>query len=107
MANGDAQVAASDAAVPNGTEEQPAADQQEAYVDPKLEEFEKEFKKAQEDPADFNQWIAVEKLVDKLVGCSSKTPLHFKSSEAEAKAQIASKLRSRASYELSIQTWCF
>lgn len=35
---------------------------------PVLDEFELELKKAQDNPSDFNQWVAVEKLVDKLVG---------------------------------------
>ena len=43
-------------------------------VDPKLEEFEREFRKARENPADFDQWMAVEKLLAGLVSAASCLP---------------------------------
>ena len=40
-------------------------EQQEQSIE--LTEFEKEFNKVKENPSDFNQWVTVEKLVDKEV----------------------------------------
>lgn len=34
---------------------------------PELSEFDREFQKAKSNPSDFNQWVAVEKLLDKEV----------------------------------------
>ncbi len=39
-------------------------DQEAAAV---LSEFDREFQKAKDSPSDFNQWVAVEKLLDKEV----------------------------------------
>lgn len=51
----------------NGTE---AAAPPSANGNTQLEEFQRELQKAEANPSDFNQWVAVEKLIDKLVGLS-------------------------------------
>ena len=37
-----------------------------------LSEFDREFQRAKDNPSDFNQWVAVEKLLDKEVRLSMK-----------------------------------
>ena len=47
-----------------GPQEQQQQEQEQPVV---LSEFERELKKAKENPSDFNQWVAVEKLLEKEV----------------------------------------
>ena len=61
----DGQAQSGDQLTPTGTNQdsQPPT----TSLNPQLDEFNREFRKAQDSPANFQQWMAVEKLVDKLV----------------------------------------
>lgn len=56
--------------IPQADPQQPAdstADGVDAEAAVVLSEFDREFKRAKDNPSDFNQWVALEKLLDKEV----------------------------------------